>query len=156
MSRLNGVLESLQWESAFFGLPSAIVRLRDDAPALTESAFTAWQRVQAKIPADRTDLLDALQQLGFKLVEGEADLSITLTRYDAPGAEMATEQDIPVLRQMAARRLRRAAFARPGTHRDSGRFYAQWVENAVKGTFDHVCLVFRAGDSQIQGICLAA
>lgn len=152
MSRLNGVLESLQWESAFFSLPSAIVRLRDDAPALTESAFTAWQRVQAKIPADRTDLLDALQQHGFKLVEGEADLSITLTRHDAPGAEMATEQDIPVLRQMAAQAFAQSRFRAPWyAPGDSGRFYAQWVENAVKGTFDHVCLVFRAGDSQIQG-----
>ena len=152
MSRLNGVLESLQWESAFFSLPSAIVRLRDDAPALTESAFTAWQRVQAKIPADRTDLLDALQQHGFKLVEGEADLSITRTRYDAPGAEMATEQDIPVLRQMAAQAFAQSRFRAPWyAPGDSGRFYAQWVENAVKGTFDHVCLVFRAGDSQIQG-----
>ena len=152
MSRLNGVLESLQWESAFFSLPSAIVRLRDDAPALTESAFTAWQRVQAKIPADRTDLLDALQQHGFKLVEGEADLSITLTRHDAPGAEMATEQDIPVLRQMAAQAFAQSRFRAPWyAPGDSGRFYAQWVENAVKGTFDHVCLVLRAGDSQIQG-----
>ena len=152
MSSLNGVLEPLQWESAFFGLSSAIVRLRDDAPALTESAFTAWQRVQAKIPADRTDLLDTLQQHGFKLVEGEADLSITLTRYDAPGAEMATEQDIPVLRQMAAQAFAQSRFRAPWyAPGESGRFYAQWVENAVKGTFDHVCLVFRAGDSQIQG-----
>ena len=118
MNSLNGVLESLQWESAFFGLPSAIVRVRDDAPVLAESDFIAWQRVQAKIPAERADLLDALQQHGFQLVEGEVDLSITLTRY-APD--------------------------------DSGRFYAQWIENAVKGTFDHVCLVFRAGDGQIQG-----
>ncbi|MFK0372508.1 dTDP-4-amino-4,6-dideoxy-D-galactose acyltransferase [Enterobacter sichuanensis] len=152
MSSLNGVLEPLQWESTFFSLPSAIVRLRDDAPALTESAFTAWQRVQAKIPADRTDLLDALQQHGFKLVEGEADLSITLTRHDAPGAETATEQDIPVLRQMAAQAFAQSRFRAPWyAPGDSGRFYAQWVENAVKGTFDHVCLVLRAGDSQIQG-----
>lgn len=76
MNSLNGVLESLQWESAFFALPSAIVRLRDDAPALAEPDFIAWQRV-AKIPAERADLLDALQQHGFQLVEGEVDLSIT-------------------------------------------------------------------------------
>ena len=141
MNSLNGVLEPLQWESAFFGLPSAIVRLRDDAPVLAESDFIAWQRIQAKIPADRTDLLDALQQRGFQLVEGEADLSITLTR-----------QDIPVLRQMAARAFAQSRFRAPWyAPDDSGRFYAQWIENAVKGTFDHVCLVFRAGDGQLQG-----
>mgnify|MGYP006920978429 CR=1 FL=1 len=81
MSQLNGVLESLEWESTFFARPSAIVRLRDDAPALQASDFAAWPRVQAKIPAGRADLLDALQQHGFQLVEGEVDLSITVSRH---------------------------------------------------------------------------
>ncbi len=152
MSKLHGLLESLEWESAFFALPSAIVRWRENAPALQEVDFSAWQRVQAKIPADRADLLDALQQHGFQLVEGEVDLAITLTRHDASGAEIATEQDIPVLRQMAARAFAQSRFRTPWyAPDDSGRFYAQWVENAVKGTFDHVCLIFRAANGQIQG-----
>lgn len=152
MSALHGVLESLEWESAFFARPSAIVRWRENAPALQEVDFSAWQRVQAKIPADRADLLDALQQHGFQLVEGEVDLAITLTRHDASGAEIATEQDIPVLRQMAARAFAQSRFRTPWyAPDDSGRFYAQWVENAVKGTFDHVCLIFRAANGQIQG-----
>lgn len=152
MSALHGVLESLEWESAFFARPSAIVRWRENAPALQEVDFSAWQRVQAKIPADRADLLDALQQHGFQLVEGEVDLSITLTRHDASGAEIATEQDIPVLRQMAARAFAQSRFRTPWyAPDDSGRFYAQWVENAVKGTFDHVCLIFRAANGEIQG-----
>ena len=147
LSQLNGVLESLEWESTFFARPSAIVRLREDAPGLQASDFAAWPRVQAKIPAGRADLLDALQ-----LVEGEVDLSITVSRHPSAGAEIAAEQDIPALRQMAAQacaqRRFRAPWYKPG---DSGRFYAQWIENAVKGTFDHVCLVFRAVDGQIQG-----
>ena len=152
MSNVNGVLESLSWESAFFGVPSAIVRLRDDAPALNAADFAAWQRVQAKIPAMRADLLDALQQQGFQLVEGEVELSILVARHDAPGAEIATEQDIPALRQMAAQAFAQSRFRAPWyAPQDSGRFYAQWIENAVKGTFDHVCLVFRAADGQLQG-----
>ena len=152
MSALHGVLESLEWESAFFARPSAIVRWRENAPALQEADLSAWQRVQAKIPAERADLLDALQQQGFQLVEGEVDLSITLTRHDASGAEIATEQDIPVLRQMAARAFAQSRFRTPWyAPDDSGRFYAQWIENAVKGTFDHVCLIFRAANGQIQG-----
>ena len=152
MSNLNGTLESLEWESHFFGLPSAILRLRETAPALTDSDFRVWQRVQAKIPADRADLLDALQQHGFQLVEGEVDLAITLTRHEGPGAEVAAEQDIPELREMAAQAFARSRFRAPWyAPEDSGRFYAQWIENAVKGTFDHVCLVFRAADGQIQG-----
>ncbi|MCU6217070.1 dTDP-4-amino-4,6-dideoxy-D-galactose acyltransferase [Enterobacter bugandensis] len=152
MSALHGVLESLEWESAFFARPSAIVRWHENASALQEVDFSAWQRVQAKIPADRADLLDALQQHGFQLVEGEVDLSITLTRHDASGAEIATEQDISVLRQMAAQAFAQSRFRTPWyAPDDSGRFYAQWVENAVKGTFDHVCLIFRAANGQIQG-----
>ena len=152
MSILNGVLESLEWESAFFARPSAIVRLRDKAPALQEADFSAWQRVQAKIPADRADLLDALQQHGFRLVEGEVDLSVTVALHASPGAEIATEQDIPTLRKMAALAFAQSRFRAPWyAPDDSGRFYAQWIENAVKGTFDHVCLVFRTDGGQIQG-----
>lgn len=152
MSQLNGVLESLEWESTFFARPSAIVRLRDDAPVLQAADFAAWQRVQAKIPAGRADLLDALQQQGFRLVEGEVDLSITVSRHASAGAEIATEQDIPALRQMATQAFAQSRFRDPWYKpEDSGRFYAQWIENAVKGTFDHACLVFRAVDGQIQG-----
>lgn len=152
MSILNGVLESLEWESAFFARPSAIVCLRDNAPALQDADFSAWQRVQAKIPADRADLLDALQQHGFRLVEGEVDLSVTVARYASPGAEIATEQDIPTLRKMAALAFAQSRFRAPWyAPDDSGRFYAQWIENAVKGTFDHVCLVFRTDGGLIQG-----
>ena len=152
MSILNGVLESLEWESAFFARPSAIVRLRDNAPALQDADFSAWQRVQAKIPADRADLLDALQQHGFRLVEGEVDLSVTVARYASPGAEIATEQDIPTLRKMAALAFAQSRFRAPWyAPDDNGRFYAQWIEKAVKGTFDHVCLVFRTDGGQIQG-----
>ncbi|MBM3072538.1 dTDP-4-amino-4,6-dideoxy-D-galactose acyltransferase [Lelliottia sp. RWM.1] len=152
MSDLNGVVEPLHWESSFFGLPSAILRLRNDAPALSESDFTPWQRLQAKIPATRTDWLDALQKHGFQLVEGEVDLAICVTHQDAPGAEIATEQDIPELRQMAAQAFAQSRFRAPWyAPDDSGRFYAQWIENAIKGTFDHICLIFRGTVGQIQG-----
>src|SRR5690606_33832259 len=78
--------------------------------------------------------------------------AITLTRHEAPGAEVAAKQDIPVLREMAARAFARSRLRAPRCAReDSGRFYVQWLEEAVKGTFDHVCLVFRAADGQRQG-----
>lgn len=152
MSILNGVLEPLEWESTFFARASAIVRLRENAPALREADFGVWPRVQAKIPADRAEVLDALQQHGFRLVEGEVDLSITVARHDSPGAEIASEQDIPALRNMAALAFAQSRFRAPWyAPDDSGRFYAQWIENAVKGTFDHVCLVFRAPEGPIEG-----
>lgn len=152
MNQLRGALQPLEWESQFFALPTAIVRLSDDGPLLAAEDFAAWQRVQAKIPATRTDWLDALQQQGFRLVEGEADLAIGVTQHASPGAEIATGKDIPALRQLAAQAFALSRFRAPWyAPDDSGRFYAQWIENAVKGTFDHLCLVFRAPDGTIQG-----
>ncbi|MDK9358076.1 dTDP-4-amino-4,6-dideoxy-D-galactose acyltransferase [Lelliottia sp. V106_10] len=151
MSELPGVLEPLTWETDFFGLSSAVVRFRDDALALTAADFTPWQRVQAKIPAGRADWLDALQKLGFQLVEGEVDLTIAVTQHAPTEAEVATEREIPALRQMAALAFAQSRFRAPWYAPDaSGRFYAQWIENAVKGTFDHECLVFRASSGEIE------
>ncbi|WP_437887991.1 dTDP-4-amino-4,6-dideoxy-D-galactose acyltransferase [Phytobacter sp. V91] len=148
---INGLIEELAWESHFFGLPSAILRLQDDAPALNIADFDAWSRVQVKIPAANTRQLDALQQFGFRLVEGEADfvLSVPAGVID-PQAQTATEVDIAPLRQMAAQLFTQSRFRAPWYPADAGgRFYAQWIENAVKGLFDHLCLLFRDGRGEI-------
>jgi len=150
---LHGTIESLAWESAFFGLRSAIVRLHPEAPALSKADFAAWQRVQVKLDAAQTGALDALQQLGFQLVEGEIDLSLNVPAQGLdPQAEVAGAADIPALRQMAAGIFVRSRFRAPWYPSDaSGRFYAQWIENAVKGEFDHQCLLFRQESGDIAG-----
>ncbi|HBD79035.1 MAG TPA: dTDP-4-amino-4,6-dideoxy-D-galactose acyltransferase, partial [Leclercia adecarboxylata] len=51
MSQLRGALQPLDWESQFFALSTAIVRLSEDAPLLAADDLAAWQRLQAKIPA---------------------------------------------------------------------------------------------------------
>jgi len=145
-------VEPLDWESQFFGLQSAIVRLDDSAAELTTGALSGWARVQAKIPTDRSDWLDALQQLGFRLVEGEVDLALTVKPGVSVAAEVATEADIPALRDMAAQDFALSRFRAPWyPPQDSGRFYARWIENAVRGTFDHQCLLLRAESGDIRG-----
>ncbi|MCZ7836503.1 MULTISPECIES: dTDP-4-amino-4,6-dideoxy-D-galactose acyltransferase [Atlantibacter] len=142
-----------EWESRFFGINTAILRLSDDAPVLDATQLTAWSRVQAKVPAQRTDWLDALQQLQFQLVEGEADfmLDVGIGNTD-PGLQPAGREDIPALRAMAATLFANSRFRAPWYAPDaSGRFYAQWVENAVNGSFDHTCLVLREDDGAIRG-----
>lgn len=149
---VQGTVEALTWENQFFGISSAIVRLNDDAAPLNEAQLAAWQRVQVKIPATDTARLDALQQLGFQLVEGEVDLvlAVPATIID-PGAQVANEADIAPLRQLAATTFAQSRFRTPWYPADaSGRFYAQWIENAVKGAFDHECLVFRAASGEIR------
>ncbi|POP42682.1 dTDP-4-amino-4,6-dideoxy-D-galactose acyltransferase [Superficieibacter electus] len=149
---LRARVEPLAWESQFFGLQSAIVRIDDSAPPLTAETLAGQARVQAKIPADRADFLDALQQLGFRLVEGEVDLALAVTPVAPVIAEVATGADIPALRDMAARAFALSRFRAPWySPQDSGRFYAQWIENAVRGTFDHQCLLLRAASGDIRG-----
>ena len=148
---IHGTLEELAWESAFFGIRSAILRLQDDAPALVSGAFDAWARVQVKIPAAHSHHLDALQQSGFHLVEGEADFSLTVPEHGTdPQAQLAVDADIAPLREMAANLFSQSRFRAPWYPVDaSGRFYAQWIENAVKGVFDHECLLFRTASGEI-------
>ena len=144
-------IEPLSWESQFFGVHSAILRLSDEASELNEEELANWSRVQAKIPAQRTDWLDALQKLGFQLVEGEVDLCLAVRACSNPLPEVATEADIPRLRELAALAFAQSRFRAPWYASEaSGRFYAQWIENAVRGTFDHQCLIFRDEDADIR------
>lgn len=148
---VHASIEPLNWENQFFGVNSAIVRFDENAPCLTPDALDAWSRVQAKIGAHQVQQLDALQQLGFQLVEGEADLALTVTSCADPLADIATDADIPQLRQLAAHAFAQSRFRAPWYAPDaSGKFYAQWIENAVKGTFDHQCLVFRQQNGDIR------
>ena len=144
-------IEPLTWENQFFNVNSAIARLTDDAPPLTTERLAGWSRVQVKIAAHQMAELDALQQLGFQLVEGEVDLALPVTPVASSQALVAQESDIPALRYLAAQAFALSRFRAPWYAPDaSGRFYAQWIENAVKGTFDNQCLIFRAADGDIR------
>lgn len=146
-------IESLDWESRFFGINSAILRLADDAPLLDTAQLTTWSRLQVKVPVQRTDWLDGLQQLQFQVVEGEVDFALEVgVGNDNPGLQPARPEDIPALRMMATTLFAASRFRTPWYPPDaSGRFYARWVENAVNGSFDHTCLVLRESDSSIRG-----
>ncbi|WP_105737495.1 dTDP-4-amino-4,6-dideoxy-D-galactose acyltransferase [Cronobacter dublinensis] len=148
-------IEPLEWESQFFGIDSAIVRFSDTAAALDVAQLGVWSRVQAKVPAARSDLLDGLLSLGFQLVEGEVDFALPLTSAapaDDAQAITATLDDISLLRDAAAQAFAMSRFRAPWYAPDaSGRFYAQWVENAVKGAFDHECLILRTPQSALRG-----
>lgn len=151
--RVHASIEPLAWENAFFGVNSAMVRIDPAASPLTVAALQGWSRVQAKIPAANTVTLDALQWLGFSLVEGEVDLALPVTPVSVlPGIEIAQVADIPPLRQLAASAFAQSRFRTPWYAPDaSARFYAQWIENAVRGTFDHQCLLLRAVNGDIRG-----
>jgi len=148
MASICGTLEALEWENRFFGTNSSRVLFSDNAGSLTASELDKWSLVQAKISASRTDLLEGLQASGFQFVEGEIDFSLPVSSAGAAVSfDVAKPQDIDTLREQAAGVFRQSRFRTPWYQPgDSGRFYAQWVENAVRGTFDNQCLLLRQGE----------
>lgn len=149
---MRATLKPLEWENDFFGRDSALLELGGDGE-FDPAELNNHALVQVKVLAQQSAELDALSALGFRLVEGEADCVLGLTSVERPaGIRIARAEHIPALRQAAAEafiysRFRAPWFA-PG---DSGRFYAQWVENAVRGTFDHQCLLAVDEQGAMQG-----
>lgn len=148
MAVLHGTLTPLDWESRFFNIDSCIVDIDRQSTPLGEKELSAWPRVQAKIATDRYDKLDALQQLGFRVVEAEVDLLLTVDpSLPCHSYAVADSAAIPTLRQQAQGVFKQSRFRPPWYQADDcGRFYAQWVENAVLGVFDHQCLVYDSQD----------
>jgi dTDP-4-amino-4,6-dideoxy-D-galactose acyltransferase len=156
---LHASVEPLAWESEFFQLNSAKLHVHESAPALTAAALDAFSLVQAKIPAARLDLADALAAFGFQLAEGEIDLLLTIGMKHASGNDafpagirLATQDDIPALRAAASKTFSASRFRAPWYQaEDSGRFYALWSEKAVLGTFDHQCLLALGSQGEPEG-----
>lgn len=142
-------IDLLAWESEFFALTTAKLNFSSsEAQPVNITELASFQRVQAKIPADQAGLIDELSALGFRLVEGEVDFSLSvnnatdLTPKLKYSCRLATEHDIPLLKSVASDVFRHSRFRAPWYHPDdSSRFYALWVEKAVLGTFDHQCLL---------------
>lgn len=150
--RVHARIEPLSWESDFFGLRCGRLLLDGESPLATLS-FDDYDLLQAKIPAMRTAELDALSDRGFRLVEGEMDFAITPGAAERPqGMKIARPEHIPALRAAAGRLFVQSRFRAPWFKpQDSGRFYAQWIENAVLGRFDHQCLLALDAAGEIAG-----
>lgn len=156
---LHASIEPLAWESQFFQVNSAKLNINESAPAITAADLDAFSLVQAKIPAHRLNLTDALVDFDFQLAAGEIDLLLTVgmqhaSVIDVPleGIRPAGQGDIVALRTAAAEVFSASRFRAPWYQtQDSGRFYALWIEKAVLGTFDHQCLLAIGSRGQPQG-----
>ncbi len=89
---VHASIEPLGWESEFFQRQSAKLIFSDSAPPLNPAELAAFTLVQAKVPTHRLDLIDALSQLDFHLVEGEIDLSLVVGEKEGIGTENATSE----------------------------------------------------------------
>ncbi len=149
---VQGQIGPLSWENSFFGVNSGLLTLTAGVP-LETAQLQDYDFVQAKVLSQQTAELDALSSLGFRLVEGEADFVMGTGAGGRPeGIRIARKEHIPALREAASGAFAWSRFREPWYQPgDSGRFYAQWVENAVLGTFDHQCLIAVSGTGALQG-----
>lgn len=145
-------LRPLDWENAFFGVRSALLELQGDE-TLDATLLDAWPLVQAKVPAQQSTELDRLSAFGFSLIEGEVDCVVGMSPAGRPaGIRIARTEHIPFLRKVAGEAFIWSRFRAPWfAAGDSRRFYAQWIENAVLGTFDHQCLLAVSEQGDVQG-----
>jgi len=132
----------LAWESAFFSQRVGKVDLAE-LDRLSVAACADWDMVQAKVASSDYQSLDTLTGKGFALVEGEAELVIPITETTRqPGVRIARSAHIDALRHLAASLFTGSRFRSPWfEHTLTQQFYAQWIENAVQGTFDDLCLL---------------
>ncbi len=107
-------ISPLAWESQFFGLNSARLDFAGDLP-LAVAVQHPCALLQIKIPAEQHEIIDAVNQHGFQLVEGEADLVLNIKRTERQtGVRIAREAQIPALREAAAQAFRQSRFRAPG------------------------------------------
>ena len=150
--RVHASIKPLDWENAFFQRHSAQL-VWDDAALLEPAQLDAFDLVQAKVDSQQAARLDALQQLGFRLVEGEADLQLAVTSSERQtGIRIARLEHLPALRTAAGIAFAHSRFRAPWYQPpDSARFYAQWIDNAVRGAFDNQCLIAHDAQGRLQG-----
>lgn len=149
---VEGQIAPLVWENRFFGINSGLLTLTAGVP-LETAGLQHYDLVQAKVLSQQTAGLDALSSLGFRLVEGEADFVFGPRSGGRPeGIRIARKEHIPALREAAGGAFAWSRFREPWYQPgDSARFYAQWIENAVLGTFDHQCLIAVSDAGDLQG-----
>lgn len=150
------------WESDFFGREIAYVTF-NESEKITPIRYDL---ITSKVAADESEKIQALQQQGFVLVAGEAELQLNLaTRYVQIKAldlealfaqrqvnhQIARYSDLPELQQLFGSAFPLSRFSAPYfSIPEREQFYQHWAEQAVKGQFDDLCLIERKA-GKLQG-----
>ncbi|HGJ5874416.1 MAG TPA: dTDP-4-amino-4,6-dideoxy-D-galactose acyltransferase [Arsenophonus apicola] len=153
---IHANIEILSWESDFFKRKTAKLHFAPDAPVVSLAQLADYDIVQAKIATANTERIDTMLAMGFWLVEGEVDFCLDIaSRIKDHRSELAVaaEKDIKFLKSIAATAFSHSRFRTPWYRlADNARFYSIWLEKAVKGTFDDVCLLVKNVQGDIQGL----
>lgn len=141
----------LSWDSAFFSKKIGQVLHLD---ALGIADFDEYDLVTLKLNTDSYRCITRAHSLGFSLVESEVVFSKQVSSVSAneiSGTSIAAGQDIEKLKEIAAGAYSLSRYRLPYfDDSDRERFYSTWIENAVTGEFDDICLVVRE-QSEVTG-----
>ncbi|MFP3019095.1 MAG: dTDP-4-amino-4,6-dideoxy-D-galactose acyltransferase [Arsenophonus sp.] len=148
-------IEILTWESDFFNRKTAKLNFLPNAPTISLSQLDEYDIIKAKVTTGNTKLIDAMTTIGFFLIEGEIDFCLNVAgRVKNKSLELsvADEKDIEELKSIAATAFLHSRFRSPWYRlEDNIRFYSFWIEKAVKGTFDDICLLLKGVQGDIHG-----
>lgn len=149
---LVATLKVLEWDSAFFGKKIGLLVL-GGSQKITDESLCGFDLIQAKVLGSDYVAIDILGHHGFRLAGSDADFCLLVKQTERqPGVRIAKPSQIPVLRRLAAQLFVYSRYREPWfSVQQNQALYSQWVENAVLGSFDNLCLVVCAADGQIEG-----
>ncbi len=140
------MINILEWDSKFFGFTVAQMEpVADFLPGLDQYAHeNNVTLVQCVCPLHKTDVIEQLEESGFRF----ADLRMTYTLsvpYNGLSQQtvlsIADQADIDSLKDIASRAFLDSRYYHPKFDcQASSRLFQLWVEKAVHGTFDDICL----------------
>lgn len=136
-------IQSLIWDSEFFAKNIATVT---DITNVTADELLPFDLITNKVTSDNYHGLNRFSQLGFTLAEGELVFNKKLTENpnSSLSIELAQKTDINELVNLAKKIYVSTRFRQPWfTDEQSANFYGAWIEKAVLGEFDDVCLIIK-------------
>ncbi|MBL4910780.1 MAG: dTDP-4-amino-4,6-dideoxy-D-galactose acyltransferase [Alteromonadaceae bacterium] len=146
-------IELLEWDSNFFN--QRIGQLSFEKNATMIEKGNDFDLIQAKVLATNYQQINLLNQLNFKLAEGEIDFSININTKNkgsnSVNIQLATPSDIQQIKTIVDNSFTASRYRAPWfNEQQRNQFYQLWAEKAVLGTFDDVCLLIKE-DKHIKG-----
>lgn len=140
-----GNLVSLDWDSHFFNKKMAQIIAQEPFNSITQTELNDFDFVQAKVDSQSTDFINSLLNVGFQYVEGEVVFEKQIQRASCDDKLVqASTQDTEQLKNLVSNTYQHSRFTSPWfTEIERARFYSAWVEKAVLGQFDDICLVIK-------------
>lgn len=128
------------WDSSFFKRKIGDI----DWTSAGSGDATNFELITTKIASDDSEKIYLLNQADFHYCEGEISFTKNLNKQVSSEFETADDSDIPALMKLAQNLYQHTRFKAPWFNKnEANTFYCEWLQKAVKGEFDDLCIVQR-------------